>query len=408
MILFLLEYFHAYIPAKLGIVLTYYSTRMILAAVCSLGLVIFLGPYFINFFKSYMQGQAVRTEDCEQLGQLHEGKKDTPTMGGALILFAMLVSMFLWMDLKHIFTLILFITTLVLGVVGARDDYLKLKYKNSKGIAGRKKMACQIILAAGVALYLLYPPLTQSVSFADWFNPPLVKEHIEFQTFGSDGSTQKHVQLTLQEYASRLYLPFVQSPIVQFSGPLLLLAGILITFVVTAASNSVNLTDGLDGLAAGCLIMVATCLGIFAFVSNHYDIAGYLGILYVEGSGEIAIYLSALVGACVGFLWYNGHPAQLFMGDTGSLSLGGIIGVCAVLLKRELLLALVGGIFVTETLSVILQVASFKLRKKRIFLCSPLHHHFECKGWPETKVVMRFWIIALVLAAIGIASLKMQ
>lgn len=408
MILLLLDYFHAYIPAKLGIVLTYYSTRMILAAVCSLALVIFLGPYFINFLKSFMQGQAVRTEDCEQLGQLHKSKKDTPTMGGALILFAMLVSMFLWMDLKHIFTLILLITTLILGIVGARDDYLKLKHKNSKGISGRKKLACQILLAGAIALYLLYPPLTQSVSSGDWFNPPLVKEHIEAQAFGNEVSSQKQVQLTLQEYASRLYLPFVQSPIVQFGGPLLLIAGVLIAFVVTAASNSVNLTDGLDGLAAGCLIMVASCLGLFAFVSNHLAIAGYLGILYVEGSGEIAIYLSALVGACIGFLWYNGHPAQLFMGDTGSLALGGIIGVAAVLLKRELLLALVGGIFVTETLSVILQVASFKLRKKRIFLCSPLHHHFECKGWPETKVVMRFWIAALVLAAIGIASLKMQ
>jgi phospho-N-acetylmuramoyl-pentapeptide-transferase len=213
----------------------------------------------------------------------------------------------------------------------------------------------------------------------------------------------------LQEYAARFYLPFVQQPLFQLSGLLLPLAALMILFVIVAASNSVNLTDGLDGLAAGCLIMVSTCLALFAFVANNFDLSNHLHILYVEGSGEIAIYLSALVGACIGFLWYNGYPAQLFMGDTGSLALGGIVGVSAVLLKREGLLALVGGIFVVETLSVILQVASYRLRnKKRIFLCSPLHHHFECKGWPETKVVMRFWIIGLLLAVIGIASLKFQ
>jgi len=180
-------------------------------------------------------------------------------------------------------------------------------------------------------------------------------------------------------------------------------------FVVTGASNAVNLTDGLDGLAAGCLMMVATCLALFAFLSNHVLLASYLNILYIEGSGEIAIYLSALVGACIGFLWYNGHPAQMFMGDTGSLALGGIIGVTAVLLKREMLLGIVGGVFVAEALSVILQVGSYKLRnKKRIFLCTPLHHHFEYKGWPETKVVTRFWIVGLLLAMLGVASLKFQ
>ncbi len=187
------------------------------------------------------------------------------------------------------------------------------------------------------------------------------------------------------------------------------LAPLLITFVVAGASNAVNLTDGLDGLATGCLIMVASCLALFAFVSNHLDLSGYLNILYVEGSGEIAIYLSALVGACIGFLWYNGYPAEIFMGDTGSLALGGIIGVAAVLLKREALLALVGGVFVVETLSVIMQVMSYRYRKKkRIFRCTPLHHHFECIGWPESKVVIRFWIVGLLLAIVGMSSLKFQ
>ncbi len=180
-------------------------------------------------------------------------------------------------------------------------------------------------------------------------------------------------------------------------------------FVVTGSSNAVNLTDGLDGLAAGCLVMVAGVLALFAFLSNNIEMSRYLNILYIEESGEIAVFLFSLMGACLGFLWFNGYPAQLIMGDTGSLALGGLIGVSAVLLRRELLLGLVGGVFVAEALSVILQVASYKLRnRKRIFMCAPLHHHFEYKGWPETKVVLRFWIVCLILAVIGIASLKFQ
>lgn len=179
--------------------------------------------------------------------------------------------------------------------------------------------------------------------------------------------------------------------------------------VITGASNAVNLTDGLDGLAAGCLVMVSVVLALFAFFSNHIDFARYLHILYIEGSGEIGVYLMALAGACLGFLWYNGYPAQVFMGDTGSLALGGILGVSSVLLRREVVLAVAGAIFVAEALSVILQVLSYKFRnKKRIFLCSPLHHHFEYKGWPETKVVIRFWIIGLLFAIIAVASLKFQ
>jgi phospho-N-acetylmuramoyl-pentapeptide-transferase len=179
--------------------------------------------------------------------------------------------------------------------------------------------------------------------------------------------------------------------------------------VITGSSNAVNLTDGLDGLASGCLIMVAGVLALIGFLSNNIEMSRYLNILYIEESGEIAIYMFALIGACLGFLWYNGHPAQVFMGDTGSLALGGIVGVSAILLRREVLFAIVGGIFVAETISVILQVGSYKLRnKKRIFLCTPLHHHFEYKGWPETKVVLRFWIISLILAIFGIASIKFQ
>ena len=367
---------------------------------------------FIKRLYELKIGQPIRMEDCPLLGQLHHKKKDTPTMGGMLILFSMLVSMLLWMDLRHVFTLMLFITTVYLGWVGGWDDYLKLKYKNTKGISAKKKFLLQGLLGGFVAAYLLVPGVSKAMHFGQWFAPPVVKEHQD--TMAGSSKTEQNMEpslklLTLQGYAAKLYFPFYKDPIVVFSGLSLLIAAGIIIFVVIGTSNAVNLTDGLDGLAAGCLLMVAFCLALIAFVSNHVDLARYLNILYIEGSGEVAIYLSALAGACLGFLWYNSHPAQVFMGDTGSLPLGGILGVSAIILKRELLLAVIGGIFVAEAMSVILQVGSYKFRnKKRVFLIAPLHHHFEYKGWPETKVVIRFWIIGLVLAIVGLASLKFQ
>jgi phospho-N-acetylmuramoyl-pentapeptide-transferase len=417
MIFFLIDFLNRFMDIKTPAAFEYYSTRMMLAAITSLILCIFLGPRFIQKLYELKIGQPIRTKEeaCALLGELHKKKNNTPTMGGLLILFSMLISMFLWMDLTHVFTLMLFITTIVLGFIGGYDDFLKLKYKNVKGLAGRKKLLGQIFISGLIALYLLSPTFSQFIQMGDWYAPPVVKEHINVKLYTA-GPSEQAAQVTsvpasvsLKEYASRLYLPFFKDPILSFSGIFVIIAALFIIFVVTGASNAVNLTDGLDGLAAGCLIMVATCLACIAFLSNNIDMAKYLNILYVEGSGEIAIYLSAFIGACIGFLWYNGHPAQVFMGDTGSLALGGIIGVSAVLLKREFLLGLVGGIFVAETLSVILQVGSFRLRnKKRIFLCTPLHHHFEYMGWPETKVVIRFWIVGLLLAILGLASLKFQ
>lgn len=415
MIFFVIDFFRDVFGLKVPVAFSYYSTRMMLAAITALLLSICLGPRFIKKLYELKIGQSIRTDDCPLLGRLHHNKKDTPTMGGALILCSMLASMFLWMDLTHVFTLILFVTTIFLGLLGARDDYLKLKYKNTKGLSGRKKLLFQGFLGGLLALYLLSPAATHAIHIGDWFAPPMVKEqitakHQQEETYAVvESSDIAHSQLSLQDYASRIYIPFFKDYIVSIPAGLSLLTALFIMIVVAGTSNSVNLTDGLDGLAAGCLIMVASCLAFIAFISNHVDLAGYLNILYIEGSGEIAIYLSAFVGACIGFLWYNGYPAQVFMGDTGSLALGGIIGVSAVLLKREALLAVVGGIFVAEALSVILQVGSFRLRnKKRIFLCTPLHHHFEYKGWPETKIVLRFWIIGLLLAIIGLASLKFQ
>lgn len=388
-------------------VFDYYSTRMMLAALTSLLFCILLGPYFIRKLYELKIGQTIRTDECPLLGKLHEKKQNTPTMGGLLILCSMLVSLLLWMDLTHIFTLLLLVTTLFLGVIGGRDDYLKLKYKNTKGMSARYKLFFQVLLSVGIAGYFLWPPVSQTMANGDWFKPPTIREYVTTKSKEAPETTAR--TLSLKEYASRLYLPFVKEPVFVLSGVALVLMALFMFFVITGSSNATNLTDGLDGLAAGCLIMVAACLGVVAFVSNHSAFARYLNILYVEGSGEIAIYLFSLIGACLGFLWYNGHPAQVFMGDTGSLPLGGIIGVAAVLLRREFLLGLVGGIFVAEALSVILQVGSYRLRnKQRIFLCAPLHHHFEYKGWPETKVVLRFWIVSLLLAIIGMASLKFQ
>lgn len=387
----------------------YSSTRMILAAVTGLLFTVFLGPPFIKKLYEMKIGQSIRTDECPVLAQLHQKKKDTPTMGGILILSSMIFCMFFLMNLRSSFTLILLITTVWLGFIGGYDDYLKLKYKNAKGLSGRKKVLFQFLLASLIALYLLCPSITQAFHNGKWLNPPIAKESIQKMENESGKIEYLSVNLNTQQYSVQYYMPFFKDPVVILKGFGIFFGFIFILFIITGTSNAVNLTDGLDGLAAGCLIMVSVVLALFAFISNNIELSRYLNVLYIEDSGEIAVYLLALTGSCMGFLWYNGYPAQVFMGDTGSLSLGGVLGVSAILLRREFLLAIIGGIFVIEALSVILQVGSYKLRnKKRIFLCAPLHHHFEYKGWPETKVVLRFWIVSLLLAMIGIASLKFQ
>jgi phospho-N-acetylmuramoyl-pentapeptide-transferase len=399
--------FHMKIPAAF----TYFSTRMILAVVTSLLMTIFLGPRFIKKLYELKIGQSIRgLDECPQLAELHGKKKDTPTMGGILILSSMLISLLLWMDLRHSFTMLLLLTTLFLGALGARDDYLKLCYKNSKGLRAKKKMLFQSLFAGLIALYLLTPAINQAIGGKKWFRPPSAKEQIA--AIPNDPAARAQFSaatLSTQEYIEQFYLPFWKDPVWIFDGWFRIISFFLIIFVITGSSNAVNLTDGLDGLAAGCLVMVSLVLALFAFLSNHFELARYLNILYIEGSGEIAVYLFALAGASLGFLWYNGYPAQVFMGDTGSLALGGVLGVSAVLLRREVILAIAGAIFVAEALSVILQVLSYRYRnKKRIFLIAPLHHHFEYKGWPETKVVIRFWIISLLFANLAVASLKFQ
>ena len=388
---------------KIPSAFTYSSTRMMLAALTALLITIFLGPRCIKKLYELKTGQSIRVEDCPMLAQLHEKKKNTPTMGGVLILFSIFIALMLWMDLSNVFTLIFLLTIFWLGGIGAYDDYLKLKYKNSKGLSGRKKLLAQVAFAAVIGIYGTVPGVAEKIQIGGGLSPPTAKEHIQ--------SVKPVIatQLATSQYMTKYYVPFFKEYVVQLTGGLTVLGILMTIIVITGSSNAVNLTDGLDGLAAGCVVLVAGVLALVAFFSNNIEMSRYLNILYIDGAGEIAVFLSATMGACLGFLWYNGYPAQVFMGDTGSLALGGILGVASVLLRREVLLALVGGVFVAEALSVILQVASYKLRdKKRIFLCAPLHHHFEYKGWPETKVVLRFWIIGLLLAVIGAISLKIQ
>lgn len=410
MLVFLIEYIIRCFNIKVPLVFYYSSTRMMLAAMTSLIFVIFLGPYFIKKLYQFKIGENVRTvSDCPTLAKLHNKKKDTPTMGGVLIICSILLSLVLWMDLSKTFTIILLFTTLFLGGVGGLDDFLKLKYKNSKGLKSRYKFLLQVLFGCLIASYLIFPSITSFISQKTTYSAPTAKEYsYKYQT-SSHKFLEKVNKLKTKEYISRIYIPFFKDPILILKGSMIFVLFIWIVFVVVGSSNAVNLTDGLDGLASGCIIMVACVLALLAFLSNHVQMAKYLNILYIKGSGEIAIYLCAIAGAVLGFLWYNGYPAQVFMGDTGSLSLGGILGVSAILLKKEILLGLVGGIFVIEALSVILQVLSFRFRnKKRLFLCAPLHHHFEYKGWPETKVTLRFWIVGLLLAIIGLSSIKFQ
>lgn len=409
MLLLLLEWLREGFGWKAPAAFGYFSTRMILAAATALVFCIFLGPRFIKKLYELKIGQPIRSvEECPLLAELHGKKKDTPTMGGILILSSMAAALLIWMDLTNVFTLLLLLTTVVLGMLGAADDYLKLRFKNSKGLKARKKMAIQLGFSSLIAVYLLFPGVTQSIAGKKVFRPPTAKEQMVEPQEGRRGVVHAKT-LSTEGYVERFYIPFFKDPVFVFDGFLKIFAFLMIVLVITGSSNAVNLTDGLDGLAAGCLVMVSMVLGLFAFLSNHVDLARYLNILYIEGSGEIAVYLFALAGAGLGFLWYNGYPAQVFMGDTGSLALGGILGVSAVLLRREMILAIAGAIFVAEALSVILQVLSYRYRnKKRIFLCAPLHHHFEYKGWPETKVVIRFWIISLLFAIIAVSSLKFQ
>lgn len=369
------------------------ESRSICAFIFAFLFVFFWAPYCIRKLTEHKAGQPIRQGDL--LEELHKKKKNIPTMGGVLIIAGVFFAAFFWMDLTHSFSWMLLTTLAVFALIGAYDDMLKLRKKRSKGLSARHKFFAQVLWSIVVILYVQLPAVPQEFSQTP-YKRPVVKEFYK---------GKKVDEKTIKEHAQSVFLPFFKKPIVQLTGAGIVLLWAFYIFVIVGASNAVNLTDGLDGLATGLSLLTTAVLGLFAYLSSSESLAKTLDIAYIEKSGEIAVFCAALFGACLGFLWYNCAPAKVFMGDTGSLAIGGAFGVISILLNHAFLLGLVGGVFVMETLSVILQVASFRLRKKRIFLIAPLHHHFEYKGWPETRVVVRFWIVGLFLAILGTVSL---
>jgi len=353
---YLAQYFHVFH------VVQYLTLRAILSTLSALTIALLVGPFMIRRLSLHKVGQVVRNDGP----QSHLSKAGTPTMGGALVLIAICFSTLLWGDLSNRYVWLVLIVTLGFGAIGWCDDYLKLFLKNSRGLPGRYKYLFQSILGFAAAAYL-------------YFTATLPAE-------------------------TQLIFPFFKNVVWQM-GPFFI---VLAYFVIVGTSNAVNLTDGLDGLAILPAVMVAGALGIFAYVTGNVQFSSYLAIPYLPGTGELVVFCGALVGAGLGFLWFNTYPAQVFMGDVGALSLGAALGLIAVIVRQELVLVLMGGVFVLETLSVILQVASFKLTGKRIFKMAPIHHHFELKGWPEPRVIVRFWIITFVLVLCGLATLKLR
>jgi len=342
---------------------SYLTLRAILAALTALLISFLVGPVMIRKLAERQVGQRVRSDGP----QSHLSKAGTPTMGGALILVAIVVGTLLWADLANRFVWITLAVTVAFGLIGFWDDYLKLVVGNSRGLIARYKYFWQTVagLAAAIALYA-----TARASAETTLIVPFVKDFV---------------------------LPL---------GPVAFV--VLAYLVIVGSSNAVNLTDGLDGLAIMPAVLVAGALGVFAYASGNVVFANYLAIPYVAGAGEMLVLCAAIFGAGLGFLWFNTYPAQVFMGDIGALALGAALGVIAVIVRQEIVLFIMGGVFVMETVSVILQVGSFKLRGKRIFRMAPIHHHFELKGWAEPKVIVRFWIITVILVLVGLATLKLR
>lgn len=360
MLLYLTEYLTQFESAFN--VFNYLTMRAILGALTALVICFAVGPRMIAKLSYHQVGQTVRANGPES----HLPKAGTPTMGGALILTAITISTLLWADLTNMYIWVILAVTLAFGVIGYVDDYKKLVLKDSKGLAARYKFFWQSVsaLAAGIALY----------------------------------------SLTDDPVSTSLLIPYFKNLVV----PLGVFQIVLTFFVIVGSSNAVNLTDGLDGLAIMPTVLVGGALGIFAYVTGNVNFAEYLDIPYVRGSGEVLVFCTAMAGAGLGFLWFNTYPAQVFMGDIGALSLGAALGIVAVVVRQELVLLIMGGVFVVETLSVMIQVASFKLTGRRVFRMAPLHHHYELKGWAEPKVIVRFWIITVILVLIGLASLKIR
>ncbi len=344
-------------------VFKYITFRTGLAFFTSLFIALLIGGPLIKFFSKQKIFNPIREDGPSE----HIVKKiGTPTMGGVIILLALIISVLLWADLKNIYILFCLYIVCSFGILGAFDDYKKIINSNSHGISSKFKIVIQVFLALIGLLILSY--------------------FVNYEEF------------------KNLYFPFFKNLIINLGWFFIPFS----VFVIVGSSNAVNLTDGLDGLATVPVILVAGCFAFISYVSGNIVFSEYLQIIYIEGSGEISIFCGAIIGSCLGFLWFNAPPAKIFMGDTGSLSLGGSLGAVSIITKHEIVLAITGGLFVLEALSVMVQVISFKLTGKRIFKMAPIHHHFEKKGWPESTVVIRFWIISIILAMIGLATLKLR
>ncbi|MGH9531771.1 MAG: phospho-N-acetylmuramoyl-pentapeptide-transferase [Terriglobales bacterium] len=356
----------------------YLTFRTAFASLTALFIGLIIGPAVIRRLRQFQIGQYIREEGPKG----HQKKAGTPTMGGVLITIAIVVPTLLWADLSNKFVWIAVLSTLAFAAIGFADDYLKVVHHRNLGLTGRTKLGLQTL--TGIVLAVVLVLLQARGDYSTQLNVPF------FKAFRPD--------LVIQALTDTHYLwPVAFLPFILF-----------VALVVVGSSNAVNLTDGLDGLAIGCSVIAAGALAVLTYVSGHAVFANYLELQTIPQMAELTIFCGAMVGACIGFLWYNAHPAEVFMGDVGSLALGGAIGTVAVIIKQELLLPFIGGIFVIEAMSVILQVASYKTRKKRIFKMAPLHHHFELMGWSESKIIVRFWIASLVFALFALTTLKLR
>jgi len=374
---FLFPFSKYWSPLRYLNVVQYVTFRTAASTITAFLISMMVGPWLIRRLQEFQIGQYIREEGPKS----HQAKAGTPTMGGVLIVISIIGPALLWANLRNPFVWLLILSTLAYGGIGFADDYLKIKKKRNLGLTTREKLAFQFIVSFVLGTFLLY----------------LANHHL---------------------YSTTLTVPFLKSLrpdlVVDslLSGPMFFLGYLpflaFIALLIVFSSNAVNLTDGLDGLAIGCTLIASAALTALAYLSGHIDLSRYLDIQYISGLWEVTIFCGAMVGASLGFLWYNAHPAEVFMGDVGSLALGGAIGTVAVIIKQELLLPFVGGVFVIEALSVMIQVGSFKLTGKRVFKMAPIHHHFELMGWKESKVIIRFWIAALIFALFSLSTLKLR
>jgi phospho-N-acetylmuramoyl-pentapeptide-transferase len=372
-----LKLFHYFPPFR---IFRYLTFRTAFASLTALFTGLIIGPLVINRLREFQIGQYIREEGPKA----HQKKAGTPTMGGVLIVISIIVPTLLWADLSNLFVWIAVLATCAFGAIGFADDYTKVIHKRNLGLTARAKLGLQLLTGALTAVALI--AMQNRGIYSTKLMVPFIKQ------YRPDLVIDRLLQHPPSPWTPLAFLPFI----------------VFVALMIAFSSNAVNLTDGLDGLAIGCTVIAAGALTVLTYVSGHATFSNYLELQRMPQVGELTIFCGAMVGAAIGFLWYNAHPAEVFMGDVGSLALGGAIGTVAVMIKQELLLPFIGGVFVIEALSVVLQVASYKLRKKRIFKMAPIHHHFELMGWSESKIIVRFWIASLIFALFALTTLKLR